>query len=114
MLMKGFWKLPYRKELDVNKANQDVCVVGIFGKSSWINSNRSFVIKNLIKSHDQPLEPNKKPFHGTSENDENSIFDFMFVFHYFYTWHGLAYLIMYLIPHCHYKVVVVFLPAGPR
>lgn len=80
--MKGFWQIPYRKQLDASKTNHDVCVVGIFGKSSWTDSSRSFVIKNLIKSYDQPLEPNRKQFPGGGEDNENSLFEFMFVYFY--------------------------------
>lgn len=79
MPMKGIWKIPFRNQLDPSKSGIDICVVGIFGKSAWRESNRSFVIDNLLKSYDQPLAGNKSKSVEKDVHRENSLFEYMSV-----------------------------------
>nr|CAB3226575.1 protein smg8-like [Phallusia mammillata] len=48
--MEEHWKLPYTKELEDAISANEVCVVGVFGKSTWGHTSKGCVINNLTNS----------------------------------------------------------------
>ena len=45
--MEGIWRLPFSEEIENGLGPEEVCVVGIFGKSVWGHTSKSLVINTL-------------------------------------------------------------------
>lgn len=48
--MEGVWNLPFNETIDSIIGNKEVCVVGVFGKSTWGHTTKSGIINVLSKS----------------------------------------------------------------
>ncbi|XP_076825569.1 nonsense-mediated mRNA decay factor SMG8-like [Clavelina lepadiformis] len=48
--MEGLWNLPFNDELGSVLASEEVCVVGVFGKSVWGNTSKGIVINKLANT----------------------------------------------------------------
>ena len=45
--MDGVWKLPLKEDIDNAFGSDEICVVGVFGKSVWGHTSKSMVINKL-------------------------------------------------------------------
>lgn len=56
--MDSVWRIPFHGEVDTNQGGQEICVIGVFGKSTWGHTSKSCVINLLSKTYEfQPHEP---------------------------------------------------------
>ena len=48
--MDGIWKLPFKEEIESSLGSEEVCVVGVFGKSVWGHTSKSCVVNKLANT----------------------------------------------------------------
>ncbi|XP_039249346.2 nonsense-mediated mRNA decay factor SMG8-like [Styela clava] len=67
MAVKGIWQLPFHNNIDAAKGSTEVCVVGVFGKSTWGHSSKSCVINRLTRTYEFPIH---KPLNMDRKNED--------------------------------------------
>ncbi|XP_002122670.2 nonsense-mediated mRNA decay factor SMG8-like [Ciona intestinalis] len=48
--MDGLWSLPFTEEVNAEIASQEVCVIGVFGKSAWGHVSKGMVLNKLTET----------------------------------------------------------------